>query len=112
VRLTTHLHLVPTLKCMERWAAGWVIRGSSPGTEWEFFLFTIASRPALGPTQSPIQWVPRALSLGVKWQGHEPDHSLPSSAEVKKSCRYSSTPSIRLYDAVLSENTGTNLPLS
>jgi hypothetical protein len=32
------------------------------------FLFTTASRPALGPTQLPIQWVPGALSLGVKRQ--------------------------------------------
>jgi hypothetical protein len=30
------------------------------------FLYTTASRPALGLTQPPIQWVPGALSLGVK----------------------------------------------
>jgi hypothetical protein len=29
----------------------------------EIFLFTAESRPALGPTQPPIQRVPRALSL-------------------------------------------------
>jgi hypothetical protein len=28
------------------------------------FLFITASRTALGPTQSPIQWKPGALSLG------------------------------------------------
>jgi hypothetical protein len=47
------------------------------------FLFTTASRPALGLTQPPIQWVPGALSLGVKRPGHEADDSFPSSAEVK-----------------------------
>jgi hypothetical protein len=30
------------------------------------FLFTAASRTALGPTQPPIQRVPEALFLGVK----------------------------------------------
>jgi hypothetical protein len=28
------------------------------------FLFTTASRPALGLTQPPIQWIPGALSCG------------------------------------------------
>jgi hypothetical protein len=37
-----------------------------------------------GPTQTPIQWVPGALSLGVKLLGCEADHSLPSSAKVKE----------------------------
>jgi len=41
------------------------------------FLFTTASRTALGPTQPPIQWVPRALSLVVKWPGREAIPSLP-----------------------------------
>jgi hypothetical protein len=40
-------------------------------------------RPALGPIQPPVQWVPGALSLGVKWPGREADHSPLSSAEVK-----------------------------
>jgi hypothetical protein len=46
------------------------------------FLFTTASRPALWPTQPPIQSVPGALSLEVKRQGREADHSPPSGAEV------------------------------
>jgi hypothetical protein len=37
-----------------------------------------ASRPALGPTQTPIQRAP-----GIKRLGCEADHSPPSSAEVK-----------------------------
>jgi hypothetical protein len=55
------------------------------------FLFTTASRTALGPTQLPIQWVPRALSLGVKRPEREADHSPPPSADVKNAC-YTSTP--------------------
>jgi hypothetical protein len=35
-------------------------------------------------SKPPIQWVPRALSLGVKRPGREADHSPPSSAEVKE----------------------------
>jgi hypothetical protein len=42
------------------------------------------SRPALGPTQPPVQWVPGVLSLGVKARpGRDADHSPPSSAEVE-----------------------------
>jgi hypothetical protein len=39
------------------------------------FIFT-ASRPVLGPTQPPIQWVTGALSLAVKWPGCEADPHL------------------------------------
>jgi hypothetical protein len=45
-------------------------------------IFTTASKPALGPTQSPIQWVPGALSLGVRRPERLADHSAPSSAEM------------------------------
>jgi hypothetical protein len=55
------------------------------------FLFTTASRTVLGPTQSPIQWIPRALSLGVTRPGRETDHSSPSSAEVKNAWSYTSS---------------------
>jgi hypothetical protein len=48
------------------------------------FLFTTASRTALGPTQPPIQWVPRGLSLGVKRPVRDADHSPPPSVEVKQ----------------------------
>jgi hypothetical protein len=47
------------------------------------FLFFIASSPALGPTQLPIQWVLGALSMGVKWPGREAAHSPPSCEDVK-----------------------------
>jgi hypothetical protein len=41
------------------------------------------SRPVLGPTQPPIQWVPGAFSPGIKWSGHEADDSPPTVSEVK-----------------------------
>jgi hypothetical protein len=49
-----------------------------------FFLFSITSSPTLRPTQHSIQWVPKAVSPGVKRQEREADHSYLSSAEVKK----------------------------
>jgi hypothetical protein len=61
----------------------------------------IASRPAQGATQPPIQWVPEALSPQVKRPGREVDHSPPSSAEVKNAWGYTSTPPIFLYGVVL-----------
>jgi hypothetical protein len=54
-------------------------RGSSPDRV-KIFLFLTMSIQALRPTQPPIQWVPGAISLGVKQPGHEADHSPPSSA--------------------------------
>jgi hypothetical protein len=59
------------------------------------FLFATASRLDLGPTRPPIQWVPAALSLGVKRPGREADHS-PSSAEVKNAWNHTSTPPMYL----------------
>jgi hypothetical protein len=45
--------------------------------------FFVETRPSLGPTQPPIEWVQEQLSPGVKRPGPEFDHSLPSDAEVK-----------------------------
>jgi hypothetical protein len=71
---------------VQRWATDWTIRVLGFDSRWGLgiFLFTTASRTALGPTQPPIQWVPGALSLGVKRPGREADHSPPSSTEVKE----------------------------
>jgi hypothetical protein len=59
-----------------------------------------------------MQWVPGALSLGVKQQEREADHSPPSSAEIKNAWSYTFSLPIRLYGVVLSkkESTGTTLP--
>jgi hypothetical protein len=55
------------------------------------FLFDTTSRPTLGSTQSPIQWVPVVLP-GVRWLRHEAHHSPPSSADVKNAWSYTFTP--------------------
>jgi hypothetical protein len=47
--------------------------------------FPAASRPALGPTEPPIQWLPGARSSGVQLLGREVVHTPPSSVEVKNS---------------------------
>jgi hypothetical protein len=48
----------------------------SPG-RFKIFLLSTASRPVLGPTMCPTQWVP-----GVNWPRREAYHSPPTSAEV------------------------------
>jgi len=65
------------------------------------FHLILLGLPALGPTQTPIQWVSGARSLWVQRQEREADHSPPSSAEVKNTWRYTLTPSISLHGAVL-----------
>jgi len=53
-------------------AMGWTIGVLGFNSLWGLgiFLFTTTSRMALGPTLPPIQWVLRALPLGVKQPGH------------------------------------------
>jgi hypothetical protein len=41
-------------------------------------------RNGSGPTQSPTEWVPGAVSLGVKRPRRKADRSPPSSAKVKE----------------------------
>jgi hypothetical protein len=103
MRATFPAHLILLDLVLKHFCGSWTIgvlgfdsrRG--PG----IFLFTTASRTALGPTQPPIQWVPGTLSLGVKGPGREGDHSPPSSAEVN-AWSYTSTPPICLHGVVLS----------
>jgi len=53
--------------------------GSNPGGDEIFRL----SRPALGPTQPPVKWVPTLSGGGGKVRpGRVADHSPPSSAAV------------------------------
>jgi hypothetical protein len=57
-------------------------RGSIPGRGSCENFFSPVSRPALGSIQPPIQWVPVALTPGVKLPGRKTNHSPPSGAEV------------------------------
>jgi hypothetical protein len=83
--------------------------GSIPGNG-KVFLFFIASRPALRPTQPPGQWVPGAVSVEVKQPWHEADHSTPSGAEVDGGAM-PSLPLMLSWHVLNQFNTGTTLLL-
>jgi hypothetical protein len=70
----------------------------------------MSSRTALGPTQPPIQWVTRGLSLGVKRPGNEAGHSVPTTYEVKKTWMYTSAPPYFFMVMLTNLSTGTTLP--
>jgi len=65
---------------------GWTIGILGFDSWWGLgiFLFTTASKTALGPTHPPIQWLPGTLSLGVKRPRSDADHSPTSRDEVKE----------------------------
>jgi hypothetical protein len=73
---------------------------SRQGQIWDFFFATV-SRHAIGSTGPHVQWVPEALSPGVKWPGHESNYSPPSNAEIKNGWSYTSTLPKRLHGVVL-----------
>jgi hypothetical protein len=86
--------------CVTGWTIG--VLGFDSRRGLGIFLFTTASITALGHTQPPIQWVPGALSLGVKRPGREADHSPPSSAGVKECVELYVHSPIRLHGVVFS----------
>jgi hypothetical protein len=61
-----------------RLQAGWLGLNSQQGKGRDYFLFTHTHKPALKTIQSPVQWVPGALSLGVKWPWAEALPPLPN----------------------------------
>jgi hypothetical protein len=75
------------------------------------FLFITESRRALEPTQTSIQWVPGALSLGVKRTWREADYSPPYSAEVKNAWRYVTNPQHDFMAWCLVKSLEKSLPL-
>jgi hypothetical protein len=87
---------------VQRWPTGWIIEGFESWQGLGIFLFTIASRAALGPTQPPSQWVPGVLSVGVKRPVCAADHSPTSSTDVKEWVELYIHSPIRLRGVVLS----------
>jgi len=63
-------------------ATGYGLDGPGIDSRWGRN-FLHLSRPALGPTQPPLKWVP-GLSRGKKRPGHDADPSPASSAVVMK----------------------------
>ena len=63
-------------------ATGYGLEGPGIESPWGRD-FPHLSRPALGPTQPPVQWVP-GLSRGKQRPGRDADPSPPSSAVVMK----------------------------
>jgi hypothetical protein len=98
--LTCRAHLV----LVEVGWAGYGLDDRGFKSRWGlgFLLFTTVSRQALGPTQHPIQLLSGALSLGVKRQEYEADHSPPSSAEVKECVKLYFHSPIHLHGVVVS----------
>jgi hypothetical protein len=93
IYINIYIHLCRTRRdnvvCI---ATGYWLDGPSSSLDRvKNFLFTTSSRPALGSTQLPIQWVLGDFSPGVKRPGREADHSLPASVKVKKLWIYTST---------------------
>jgi hypothetical protein len=62
--------------------------------------FTLLTLCSLYPYTASIQWVPGALSSGVKQPGSETDHSPTSSAKVKMHGAVLHSPT-RLHGVVL-----------
>jgi hypothetical protein len=56
------------------------------------FLYSIASRLALRPTNPPAQWIPVTLSPKINQPGREADHSSPLSFYGTNAFSYTSTP--------------------
>jgi hypothetical protein len=98
VYFVTGAAIAQAVQCL---TTGWTIGRSrfDPRQGHRIFLLALASRPALGPTQPHIRWVPGVLSPGVK-RGRgvtltTHPHLVP---RLRMSRSYTSSPPMRLHD--------------
>jgi len=78
----------------------WTTGVRFPTTEMMFY--SVRFQTGSGLIQSPINWVPMALSPEMERPGREADYSPPSNGDVNDAWSYISTPQIRLHGVVLS----------
>jgi hypothetical protein len=92
------------LSNLEPSATGWTIQvlGLDSRQGLGTYLFPTAYRTALRFTQPPIQWVPWALSLGIKWPGVNLTTHLHLVPRSKNAWSYTTTPPIHLHGGVFS----------
>jgi hypothetical protein len=88
IPIRTKLRLVNMVKSIEPTGYGLAGRVVGIPAPVGSRIFSSSSRPPLGPTRSPMQWV----QGGVKLPGCEAEHSPPTSGEVKEMWIYTSTP--------------------
>jgi len=88
---------IPPLPNTSSWRGAWLRTGKTLDLHFLTGLHNTENvatsfRLALGSTKLPIQWVPGALSPGVRRPGSEADHSPPSSVEVNNAWSHAYTP--------------------
>jgi hypothetical protein len=65
IHFTNYLHLIRSRCTSVSTVSDWTI-GVRSRQRQRIFPLASMSRPALGPTQPPVQWVPAVLSPGLK----------------------------------------------
>jgi hypothetical protein len=76
--------------------------GLEPQHSHDSRLFSKTSTPEVGPTQTPVQWIPQVFFFflgggGLMIVQSHVDPSPPSSSELKNGWKYTSTPTYMLW---------------